>query len=400
MQDFESFSLLNTESAKEYAVAKLGFFPKEEALSCTEIGDGNINYVFQVRSLRSGRSLILKQADRLLRSSGRPLDIRRSHIEAEALKAEGRLAPGQVPRVFDYDGTMAVIAMEDISSYQNLRRQLASGIVYPHLAESLSSFLADTLLPSTDLVLDRAEKKKRAGFFINPELCDITEDLVLTEPYDNYKNRNIISPGNEDFVEKALYQDSALHTEAGKLRDRFMNLSQALLHGDLHTGSIFTNEAGIKVIDPEFAFYGPMGYDIGNVIGNLFFALAYHVFCTGRREIAGQIEAQLAGTFDLTFQKLQAKYDALVNFPLYREEGFKRDYIERVMADTLGYAGTEIIRRVVGDAKVMELSSMDDLGLRLPMERALILLGKKLIMERPHIKQGKDITAVFYALLS
>ncbi len=27
----------------------------------------------------------------------------------------------------------------------------------------------------------------------------------------------------------------------------------------------------MKVIDPEFSFYGPMGYDIGNVIGNLFF---------------------------------------------------------------------------------------------------------------------------------
>ena len=33
-------------------------------------------------------------------------------------------------------------------------------------------------------------------------------------------------------------------------------------------------QEGTKVIDPEFAFYGPMGYDIGNVIGNLFFAWA------------------------------------------------------------------------------------------------------------------------------
>lgn len=49
-----------------------------------------------------------------------------------------------------------------------------------------------------------------------------------------------------------------------------MNNAQALIHGDLHSGSIFINEKGIKVIDPEFAFYGPMGYDIGNVIGNLF----------------------------------------------------------------------------------------------------------------------------------
>lgn len=399
MRDFNNFVLLDTENAKAYSVEKLGFFSEGEALSCTEIGDGNINYVFRVCSLSSGRSLILKQADKLLRSSGRPLDIRRSMIEAEALKAEGMLAPGQVPKLYRYDEAMAVIAMEDISSFQNLRHQLRDGIVYAHLAENLSSFLADTLLPGTDLVLDRAEKKKRASFFINPELCDITEDLVLTEPYCDYKGRNMITPGNEGFVEKALYRDSALHTEVGKLRDRFMNLSQALLHGDLHTGSVFANESGIKVIDPEFAFYGPMGYDIGNIIGNLFFALANHVFCTGRRETADAIAVQLSETFDLTFQKLSAKYDALVRFPLYCTPAFKKDYLAGVMADTLGYAGTEIIRRVVGDSKVLELSAVDDPHIRLPMERALIRLGIRLIKERTHIQRGKDITDAFFALI-
>lgn len=36
-----------------------------------------------------------------------------------------------------------------------------------------------------------------------------------------------------------------------------MNCAQALLHGDLHSGSVFANDSGIKVIDPEFAFTGP-----------------------------------------------------------------------------------------------------------------------------------------------
>lgn len=395
MKDFKNFVLLDTESAKDYAVKKLGFFSEGEELSCTEIGDGNINYVFKVRSLSSGRSLILKQSDKLLRSSGRPLDIRRSMIEAEALKTEGLLAPDQVPKLYRYDEAMAVIAMEDISSFQNLRHQLMAGTVYAHLAENLSSFLADTLFPGTDLVLERAEKKKRASFFTNPELCDITEDLVLTEPYCDYKGRNIITPGNEAFVEKALYRDCALHAEVGLLRDRFMNLSQALLHGDLHTGSIFANESGIKVIDPEFAFYGPMGYDMGNVIGNLFFALAYHVFCTGKKETADAVAVQLSETFDLTFQKLSAKYDSLVSFPLYCTPGFKEAYLAGVMTDTLGYAGAEIIRRVVGDSKVLELSAVDDRRIRLPMERALIQLGIKLIKERACIQQGKDITDAF-----
>ena len=81
-----------------------------------------------------------------------------------------------------------------------------------------------------------------------------------------------------------LYEDEALHAEVAALRNGFMNNAQALIHGDLHSGSIFANEQGIKVIDPEFAFYGPMGYDIGNVIGNLFFAWANKAYTGGSAE--------------------------------------------------------------------------------------------------------------------
>ena len=34
-----------------------------------------------------------------------------------------------------------------------------------------------------------------------------------------------------------------------------MTNAQALLHGDLHTGSVFVRDDSTKVIDPEFAFY-------------------------------------------------------------------------------------------------------------------------------------------------
>ena len=66
----------------------LRFFKPEEPTRCVEIGDGNINYVFRIWSEDSGRSLVIKQADKLLRSSGRPLDTFRSRIEAELLRLE------------------------------------------------------------------------------------------------------------------------------------------------------------------------------------------------------------------------------------------------------------------------------------------------------------------------
>ena len=73
-------------------------------------------------------------------------------------------------------------------------------------------------------------------------------------------------------MKRELYEDAALHLEIAKIKFEFMNNAQALIHGDLHTGSIFVRQDSTRVFDPEFAFFGPMGYDIGNVVANLIFA--------------------------------------------------------------------------------------------------------------------------------
>ena len=401
MKDFQEFFLMSTEDVKRYAVEVLHKFEPDEETECIEIGDGNINYVFKIWSKRDGHSIIVKQADKLLRSSGRPLDIYRNKIEANILQLEGQLAPGYVPEVYYYDETMAATSMEDVSAFKNLRKELAANRVYPHLAENISTFMVDTLLPTTDLVLDRAEKKQRVKFYTNPELCEITEALVLTEPYDDFRGRNIITEGNEAFVREFLYEDQQLHAEVGKLRERFMNNAQALIHGDLHSGSIFANEEGIRVLDPEFAFYGPMGYDIGNVIGNLFFSWANKAFTMPEETDAIQaLERTIRDTCDLTMRKLAEKYDQLVTFSLYRAPAFRKAYLDSVWADSLGYAGTEIIRRTVGDSKVMEVSSVTDPTRRIPMERALVKLGITLIKQREVLRNGDEVVGAFRMILS
>ena len=137
MSDYSAFFLMKPEDVKRYAVDVLHFFQPDEETDCVEIGDGNINYVFQVRSRKDGRSVIVKQADKLLRSSGRPLDLYRNKIEAETLMLEARLAPKFIPEVYHYDETMAALSMEDISAYKNLRKELAAGRGYGHLSDCL-----------------------------------------------------------------------------------------------------------------------------------------------------------------------------------------------------------------------------------------------------------------------
>ena len=399
MKKFDEFFLMTTEDAKRYAVEVLGRFRPDEKTDCVEIGDGNINYVFKIWSEEDGHSVIVKQADKLLRCAGRPLDQYRNKIEAQILKLEGELAPGYVPEVYYYDEAMAAVSMEDISAYGNLRKELMAGHIYSHMAENFSTFVAETLLPTTDLVVAADEKKRRVKFFTNPELCEITERLVLTEPFcDSYRNENTFQPANADLVEEQLYRNTALQVEVAKLRERFMNNAQALIHGDLHSGSIFANADGIKVIDPEFAFYGPMGYDIGNLVGNLFFSWA-NKLVTMPEETAqlAALEDTVRRTVDLTWEKMSAKYDELVEYPFYKIPAFKDSYLSGVVADTFGYAGTEIIRRTVGSSKVMELNTVTDPVLRARMERILLNAGIRFVMERDSLRTGDDAVAVFRA---
>ena len=196
----------------------------------------------------------------------------------------------------------------------------------------------------------------------------------------------------QEFVEHNLYQNELLIGEAAKLRDRFMNVSQALIHGDLHTGSIFVNQAGLKVIDPEFAFYGPMGYDIGNVIGNLVFPLVVRKKCNEQsNNFIEWLVLCISQVYDLVKAELSSRYDKLVTLDLYHNEKFKRDKMNEIMADSIGYAGTEIIRRSIGDTKVRELYTIKNTDQLVDVEKTLIIIGSNLIMNRFKIQDGKAL---------
>ena len=56
------------------------------------------------------------------------------------------------------------------------------------------------------------------------------------------------------------------------LQAKFIERAQALLHGDLHTGSLMCTQDTTYMIDAEFAFYGPMAFDVQKMIANLLIA--------------------------------------------------------------------------------------------------------------------------------
>ncbi|MGB5824391.1 MAG: S-methyl-5-thioribose kinase [Proteocatella sp.] len=397
MSRFETYFLMNDEDIREYAKEKLSMFSKDALLTAKEIGDGNLNYVFRICEEATGKSAIIKQAGGEARiSADIKLSTDRTRIEAEILKKQGILANGLVPEVYLYDPIMCTCAMEDLYDHTIMRTALMNHETFPKFADHISTFMVNTLLGTTDVCVGHKEKKADVKNYINPELCEISEDLVYTEPFNNIGNRNNVFEPVADFVQKELYEDKALHLEAAKCKFEFMNNSQSLIHGDLHTGSIFVNEKSTKVFDPEFAFYGPMGYDIGNVVANMYFAWnngkATIEDETKKTDFTAWVETSVENMIDMFITKYNKFYDENVKDVMAKTPGFKQWYLETIIRDTAAVTGLEMIRRTVGLANVKDITSISDLEKRATAEKICIFAAKEFVLNRENFKCGKDFT--------
>ncbi|HWT99735.1 MAG TPA: S-methyl-5-thioribose kinase, partial [Terriglobales bacterium] len=237
-----------------------------------EVGDGNLNLVFIVESSRG--SLVVKQALPYARVVGDswPMSLDRTFFEFNALTRLEARDPGRLPKLHYFDEEQALMVMEHLHPHVILRKALIDDIALSHLGGHLGRYLARTLFRGSDLSMNTAERKTDLALFArNVELSGITEDLFFTDPFIVHP-RNRHTPGLEDSA-RAARADMDLKLAARTLKAKFCSCAETLLHGDLHTGSIMVTDMDSRVIDAEFAVYGPMGFDIGSLLGN--FWLAY-----------------------------------------------------------------------------------------------------------------------------
>ncbi|CAM4273669.1 S-methyl-5-thioribose kinase [Paenibacillus alkaliterrae] len=393
---------LTEQEAVQIAGSLEGFFPAGAALQCREIGDGNLNLVFHITDPASGKSLIMKQALPYAKVVGEswPLTLDRARIESEKLILEGELAPGLVPVVYKFDAELSLTIMEDLSDHVIMRQGLIAGTRYPKFADDISTFIARTLFFTSDLGMNQQDKKNRVKSFINPELCKITEDLIFDDPYTNSPN-NSFDPAIRDAAE-ALWQDNELHLEVAILREKFLTNAQALLHGDLHTGSVFVTPASTKVIDPEFAYYGPIGFDIGAVIANLFLNFAGQEHWSADQRQRNDFRRYLTDTvrdvwnlFDKKFRALWDEYglDRIAS----TTPGYKDYYMNRLLQDAIGFAGCKIVRRIVGLAHVIDIDRIPDAAVREKAQRLALTIGTSLIRNN---RTAQSIEEIIDAALS
>jgi 5-methylthioribose kinase len=327
---------------------------------------------------------------------------------------QARLAPGLVPAVLHHDEALALIAMELLEPHVIMRKGLISGTRYPRFVEDITTFLARTLYLSSDLAVPAAQKKEGIGAFCgNHALCKITEDLIFTDPYYQAEQNRWTSPWL-DATAAAFREDLDLHVAISRLKLKFMGSPDALIHGDLHTGSIMVTESETKVIDPEFAFYGPMGFDLGAVLGNLvmnYLASVGHERSPGERR---SFEAWMLETIENVWTEFSRKFVALwraeANGDAYpaalfagpagaaRLEAERKAFMDRLFQDTVGFAAAKIIRRILGLAHNIDFEWIEDPLIRATCEARSLRLARAMLLDTPSFRSIGDVTKAAKAL--
>ena len=374
--------------------------------SVREVGDGNLNLVFIVTG--GADTVVVKQALPYVRLIGEswPLPLYRSFFEHHALTRQAERDPGSAPEVFHFDETQALIAMEYLSPHVILRYKLIAGERVDGLGGFLGVHCARMAFRGSELHMASAAKKADVALFAgNVEIPAITEALVFTDPYFEAE-MNHHTDGLGPLV-VALREDVALKTEVQKLFVKFATNTETMLHGDLHTGSVMSTVTDSRVIDPEFAQYGPMGFDLGMLTAN--YLMAY--FSQPAHRAADELEdyqewllrivEDTLGAFHAEFRRLWASERNGMLFPVCLFEGQgqssepARDAVlATVWQDALGFCGIEMHRRILSLAHNADFESIEDPGTRSPLEARSLMMGREVILERGAIGDASALVAM------
>ncbi len=368
-----------------------------------EVGDGNLNLVFIVTG-EAGK-IIVKQALPYIRLVGDswPLPLNRAFFEYHALVRHAARDPGRVPEVFHFDEEQALIVMRYLTPHVILRKSVVRGVEHPNLARHMGLFLARSLFRGSGLALSgKALREDMALFCANHALADITENLVFSDPYFAAKlNRH--TPGLEPFI-APLRADRALRIAAQEMKHAFLGKAETLVHGDLHAGSLMVTPEDSQVIDPEFAIYGPFGFDVGMFLANIllgYFAQSGHEGIRGARD---SYRTHLLGQFTEVWQVFVAEFAQLWRSErtgiLYERTLFEDAedaagaeaalgaVLRGIWVDALGFCGVEMHRRILGLAHVEDLEAITDPARRVPCEARALEAGRIIAVMRGSLGVG------------
>ena len=379
--------------------------PDPSRWTVKEVGDGNLNFVFIVTGPTG--VVIAKQALPYVRLVGEswPLPLYRAYYEYHALSRQAARDPDRVPQVLHFDETQALIVMEYLTPHVILRRNLIAGLRTAHLGDQIGRFCARMAFRGSELSMTSADKKADVALFCgNVAIPAITEGLVFTDPYQSAAmNHHTQGLGH---VVDALRSDAALKARAQRMLMRFASNTETMLHGDLHSGSIMVTQTEARVIDPEFAQYGPMGFDIGMLIANYLMAYFSQPAHRDRDLEAYQdwilsVIEETATAFEAEFRHLWRTERTGMLFPrsVFEDQGHDSmaacsALLHEVWTDAVAFCGIEMHRRCLSLAHNADFEQVSDISVRAALEARNLRMATELVLGAETIADAKALTAL------
>ena len=328
-----------------------GLLRRGEAVKLVEVlAGGNMNCVQRVTFAAPGRqpsvavrrgSAIVKQARPWVeRYPAIAAPVARARAEAKYFQLVG-LVPElaqRSPTLYHHDGGNHVLVLEDLGRGADLSSLYAGGDIRERLADGRT--VLQTLVTYLVKLHAHFRENPPARPLANKAMRQLNHEHVFALPFreSNGLELDAFHPGLAALARGVT--DDVLRKRTRELGERYLDLRAGgtLLHGDFHFGSALIDRAGaggaaLYVIDPEFAFTGPPEWDFG--------VLAAHLYLSGAEEA---IVAEARGL-----------YDGPLDEALWR-----------------GFAGTEILRRLLGVAQ-LPLGQTADRATLLRTGRALVV---------------------------
>ena len=261
------------ESISAYLHAK-GYLQAGDTIDSAETpGDGNMNYTLRVKS--GSKSFILKQARPYVEKYPQiPAPVERASAEAGFYHAiqKHRSISTLMPKLLGFDEANHLLVLEDLGNGRD------GTFLYKGMHQ-LSQNELEQLCKYLNALHNQVGGGVANEAMANRSLRALNHEHIFVYPFlvDNGFDLDSVQPGLQK-LSLRFKKNELLKQNARQLGERYMQDATTLLHGDFYPGSwLFVNNE-VKVIDPEFCFYGFAEFDLAVMKAHLMMAEHDEIF--------------------------------------------------------------------------------------------------------------------------
>ena len=406
----DTYTVFSPAEVITYVRTMLPDFSPDEELQATRLTgsnqsvDGRVNAITIIRSATGKHSLVCKQIMPYVKlseeSPSYTLPMERFSLEIHSLTFWDSICPGSVPRLYLTDERNSLMLMEDLSHLTLLSVELLKGSYLPNLSRQLGEFLGKTAFYTSRLFLTQDEMYQLKQLFTVCNTKTAWDHFMFTgtilQPAHPSVNPHI-QESLEHFCKQPRIRQATL-----RLRDIYMEKQHCLIHSDLHSSNILVDRQTMKVLDTEYATYGPVSFDIGRLISS--FILSYGALLPQDLSLAKKIDypAYLLSLIEETYHHFETSLEAAWKQHLPKDRDYHNPYNQffrkTILQETLGFAACAAISRIYDGGLPFDFKEIPDLKQRAMGLTYILHLAEYLLVNNHRLTSITHLTRHMKAL--